>query len=75
METERTVYNFSAGPCVLPREVLKQAQDETLSWHGTGVSVMEMSHRSKEFIEISEQAEKDFRDLMSVPKNFKIFFF
>ena len=75
MESERTVYNFSAGPCVLPREVLKQAQDETLNWHGSGVSVMEMSHRSKEFFEISEQAEKDLRDLLSVPKNFKIFFF
>lgn len=63
----RTVYNFSAGPCILPREVLKQSQDELLSWHGTGVSVMEMSHRSKEFIEIAEQAERDFRELMNVP--------
>ena len=75
METGKTVYNFSAGPCVLPKEVLKQAQEGAVDWHGCGVSVMEMSHRSKEFIEISEQAEKDFRDLMSVPKNYKIFFF
>ena len=50
----KTVFNFSAGPCVLPKEVLKQAQEETMSWHGSGVSVMEMSHRSKEFIEIAE---------------------
>ena len=65
---EKIIYNFSAGPCVLPKEVLKQAQDEMMSWHGSGVSVLEMSHRSKEFIEITEQAERDFRDLMGVPK-------
>jgi len=47
---KRKVYNFSAGPCILPQEVLKQAQEECLDWHGSGVSVMEMSHRSKEFI-------------------------
>lgn len=75
MEAKKTVFNFSAGPCVLPKEVLKQAQDELLDWHGSGVSVMEMSHRSKEFIQIAEQAEKDFRELMNVPKNYKIFFF
>lgn len=71
----RTVYNFSAGPCCLPKEVLKQAQDNCISWHGTGISPMEMSHRSKAFVQISEQAEKDFRDMMSVPKNYKVFFF
>lgn len=71
----KTVYNFSAGPCVLPKEVLKKSQEELLSWHGTGVSVMEMSHRSKEFIEIADQAEKDFRELMNVPKNYQVFFF
>lgn len=75
MEAKKTVFNFSAGPCVLPKEVLKTAQDELLDWHGSGVSVMEMSHRSKEFIQIAEQAEKDFRELMNVPKNYKIFFF
>lgn len=69
------MYNFSAGPCILPQEVLKQSQDELLSWHGCGVSVMEMSHRSKEFISIAEQAEKDFRELMNVPKNYVVFFF
>jgi phosphoserine aminotransferase len=50
----KTIYNFSAGPCVLPKDVLQQASDEMMSWHGSGVSVMEMSHRSKEFIEITE---------------------
>jgi phosphoserine aminotransferase len=51
---KKLIYNFSAGPCVLPKDVLKQAQDEMMDWHGSGVSVMEMSHRSKEFIEITE---------------------
>ena len=54
METGKKVFNFSAGPCVLPKEVLKQAQEEMMDWHGSGVSVMEMSHRSKEFISIAE---------------------
>jgi phosphoserine aminotransferase len=72
----KIIHNFSAGPCVLPKEVMKQAADEMLSWHGSGVSVMEMSHRSKEFIEITEQAEKDFRDLMNLPKSgYNVFFF
>ncbi len=73
---KKLIYNFSAGPCVLPKDVLKQAQDEMMDWHGSGVSVMEMSHRSKEFIEITEQAEKDFRDLMGLPKSgHQVFFF
>lgn len=75
MEGSRTVFNFSAGPCILPKEILKQAQDEMMDWHGSGVSVLEMSHRSKEFIQIAEQAEKDFREFMNVPKNYKVFFF
>jgi len=54
---------------------LLKAQEECLSWNGTGVSVMEMSHRSKEFIKIATDAEKDFRELMGVPDNFKVFFF
>jgi len=74
-QSPKKVFNFSAGPCCLPQEVLKQAQDECLSWHNTGVSVMEMSHRSKEFIQIVNQAEKDLRDLLSIPENFKVFFF
>ncbi len=56
------IFNFSAGPAVLPEEVLKQAQAELLDWHGSGMSVMEMSHRGKEFIAIAEKAEADLRD-------------
>jgi phosphoserine aminotransferase len=55
------VYNFSAGPAVLPKAVLQQARDELLDWHGTGMSVMEMSHRSKQYMSIAEQAEADLR--------------
>lgn len=72
--TQKIVYNFSAGPCVLPKPVMQQAADEMLDWHGSGVSVLEMSHRSKEFIEIAEKAEKDFRELMSVPKGYTVYF-
>lgn len=68
------VYNFSAGPAVLPEEVLIQAQQEMLDWHGSGMSVMEMSHRDKEFMSIAEKAEADFRDLMAIPKNYKVLF-
>lgn len=71
----KKIYNFSAGPCILPQEVLKQSQEELLNWHGSGVSVMEMSHRSKEFIEIAETAEKDLRDLLSIPNEYEVFFF
>ena len=67
-------FNFSAGPANLPEAVLQQAADEMLYWHGSGMSVMEMSHRGKEFISIYENAEADFRELMAVPKNFKILF-
>ncbi len=67
-------YNFSAGPANLPEEVLRQAADEMLDWHGSGMSVMEMSHRGKEFVSIYEHAEADFRELMAVPKHFKILF-
>ena len=72
----KKIFNFSAGPCILPKEVLQQAADEMLDWHGSGVSVMEMSHRSQEFIEITEKAERDFRDLMNMPKTgYQLFFF
>ena len=67
-------FNFSAGPANLPEEVLQQAAAEMLDWHGSGMSVMEMSHRGKEFISIYERAEADFRELMAVPKDFKILF-
>ncbi|WP_313296879.1 3-phosphoserine/phosphohydroxythreonine transaminase [Diaphorobacter sp.] len=67
-------YNFSAGPAAIPEDVLKEAAADMLDWHGSGMSVMEMSHRGKEFISICEQAEADFRELMAVPKEFKILF-
>jgi phosphoserine aminotransferase len=68
------VFNFSPGPAVLPLEVLEQARDEILDWHGTGMSVMEMSHRGKAFISIAEQAEADLRELLNVPANYKVLF-
>ena len=67
-------FNFSAGPAVLPEEVLAQAAAEMLDWHGSGMSVMEMSHRGKEFISICDQAEADFRELLAVPKEYKVLF-
>jgi phosphoserine aminotransferase len=67
-------FNFSAGPAVMPEAVLQQAAAEMLDWHGSGMSVMEMSHRGKEFIGIYEQAEADLRELLAVPANFKILF-
>ena len=68
------VFNFSAGPAVLPEPVLQQAAAEMLDWHGSGMSVMEMSHRGKEFIAIHAQAEADLRELMAIPKNYKVLF-
>lgn len=68
------IYNFSAGPAVLPKEVLQQAAGEMLDWHGSGMSVMEMSHRGPEFISIYKQAESDLRELLSVPLNYRILF-
>jgi phosphoserine aminotransferase len=67
-------FNFSAGPANLPEDVLQQAADEMLDWRGSGMSVMEMSHRSKEFISIYDSAQADFRELMALPSNFKILF-
>jgi phosphoserine aminotransferase len=68
------VFNFSAGPAVLPEEVLEKAAAEMLDWHGSGMSVMEMSHRGKEFIGIAAKAEADFRALLAVPANYKVLF-
>ena len=68
------VYNFSAGPAVLPEEVLKEAAAEMLDYNGTGMSVMEMSHRSKAFEEIIQTAEQDIRDLLKIPDNYKVLF-
>ncbi len=68
------VYNFSAGPAVLPEEVLKEAAEEMLDYKGTGMSVMEMSHRSKAFETIINEAEADLRELMNIPDNYKVLF-
>ena len=68
------VYNFAAGPATLPLEVLQQAQAELTDWHGSGMSIMEMSHRSKAFIGVAADAEKDLRELMGVPSNYKVLF-
>ncbi len=68
------LYNFSAGPAVLPREVLEQARDELVNWQGCGMSVMEMSHRGKEYMGIQAQAEADLRELMGIPANYKVLF-
>lgn len=68
------VYNFSAGPAVLPEEVLKEVADEMMDYNGTGMSVMEMSHRSAAFDEIIKTAEQDLRDLMGIPDNYKVLF-
>ena len=68
------IYNFSAGPAVLPEEVLQQAAADMMDYHGCGMSVMEMSHRSKMFQEIIDEAEKDLRTLMNIPDNYKVLF-
>ena len=68
------VFNFSAGPAALPEPVLRQAAEEMLDWHGSGMSVMEMSHRGKEFIAIHAEAEALLRELLAVPKNYKVLF-
>jgi len=68
------VFNFSAGPAVLPEPVLAQAAEEMLDWHGSGMSVMEMSHRGPEFIAIHAAAEADLRELLAIPKNYKVLF-
>ena len=68
------IYNFSAGPAVLPEEVLMEASQEMMDYQGTGMSVMEMSHRSKPFQKIIDEAEQDLRDLMNIPNNYKVLF-
>lgn len=67
-------FNFAAGPAALPTSVLEQAQAELLDWHGKGMSVMEISHRSADYIEIAKQAEQDLRDLLLIPSNYKVLF-
>ncbi len=68
------IFNFSAGPAVLPEKVLKQAQEEMLDWHGSGMSVMEMSHRGPEYMAIHAEAETDLRELLAIPANYKVLF-
>ena len=68
------IFNFSAGPAVLPAEVLQQARDEMLDWHGSGMSIMEMSHRGKEFMSIAAKVEADLRELVGIPANYKVLF-
>ena len=68
------IYNFSAGPAVLPKAVLQQVQHELVDWHGSGMSVMEMSHRGKEFMGIAHDAEADLRELMGIPAHYKVLF-
>ena len=68
------VYNFSAGPAALPTEVLEQAQAEMLDWNGSGMSIMEMSHRGKDYMSIAAKAEADLRELMAIPDNYKVLF-
>ncbi|WP_413742599.1 3-phosphoserine/phosphohydroxythreonine transaminase [Sodalis sp. RH15] len=68
------VFNFSAGPAMIPAEVLQRAQQELCDWHGLGTSVMEISHRSKEFIEVAKESEQDLRELLSIPDNYKVLF-
>ena len=68
------VYNFSAGPSMLPEEVLKQAADEMLDYQGSGQSVMEMSHRSKVYDKIIKDAEADLREIMNIPDDYKVLF-
>lgn len=68
------VYNFAPGPAMLPETVMKQAQQEFLDWHGTGMSIMEVSHRGKEFKIIVEETERDFRDLLRIPDNYHVLF-
>jgi len=68
------VFNFSAGPAALPETVLRRAADEMLDWHGSGMSVMEMSHRGKEFTSIVQKTVADFRTLLNIPSNYQVLF-
>lgn len=70
----KRAYNFCAGPAALPEAVLQQAQHELLDWQGSGVSIMEMSHRSDEFVAVASQAEQDLRDLLNIPDHYKVLF-
>lgn len=73
-QLDNRVYNFSAGPAPIPYEVLQQARDEMMNWQDAGASVMEVSHRGKEFLMVAHEAEKDLRDLLKIPNNYKVLF-
>lgn len=68
------IFNFCAGPAMLPQAVMQKAQQELINWNGLGVSVMEISHRSKEFIALTQHAEKTLRELMNIPSNYHVLF-
>ena len=68
------VYNFSAGPCALPVEVLVEAQNDMINHKGSGMGIMEMSHRSKHYVGVAEQATKDMREILAIPDNYKVFY-
>ena len=70
----KKIHNFGAGPAMLPHEVMEEVQEELLDWNGTGISVIEMSHRSKEFLSIAEEAEFDLRDILNIPENYKVLY-
>jgi len=72
--TKKAVYNFGAGPAMMPREVMQQVQAELRDWNGTGISVIEMSHRSREFLSIAEQAEADLREILAVPEQYRVLY-
>jgi len=74
VDVSNRAFNFCAGPAALPTAVLQRAQAEMLDWHGKGLSVMEMSHRSDDYVAIAEKAEQDLRDLLSIPSNYKVLF-
>jgi len=68
------VYNFSAGPAALPLEVLERIREDIPDWHGSGMSVMEVSHRGKAFMEVAAKAEQDVRDLLAIPDDYSVLF-
>lgn len=73
-DTALPVYNFSPGPAMLPKAVMQQVREELLDWHGTGISAMEMGHRSREFMSIAEQSDATLRELLAIPENYKVLF-
>src|SRR5260221_11170788 len=73
-EFSQWMFNFRAGPAILPAPVIRQAEEELPDWHGTGMSVMEMSHRGSDFVRIAETAEARLRELMAIPEDYRVLF-